>query len=142
MPDSSDIDQALITTLGSDATLLSLCPNGVYWDVSPQGSTRWVRVALIQPRDEWVFGGRAIEDNVYQVNAVMLSSANGNIKAAAARIEALLDQQTLTVSGYTCMAMFRDEELPRIRQTERDAENPDLLWFHRGIYLRVQMTLT
>jgi hypothetical protein len=130
MADSSDIDNALVAKLGADATLLALVPNGVYIDEAPAGATRFVIVSLVDEADVGRFGGRAIEDALYQVEARMLSTVAGaNVKAAAARIDVLLEQGTLTVSGYSLMALFRES---RIRLTEVDAADPSLRWFRRG----------
>jgi hypothetical protein len=140
MPDSSDIDAALVTTLSSDATLLGLCPNGVYIDEAPPGSTRFVIVSLFDARDTPVFGRRAIEHALYRVEARMLSTVPGaNIKAAAARIDVLLEDQPLTVTGYTWMALHREE---RVRFTEVDEVDPSIRWYHRGGVYRVQMSVT
>jgi hypothetical protein len=129
MADSSDIDNALVTKLAADATLLALCPNGVYVDEAPPGSTRFVIVSLVDENDEGIFGARAVEDALYQVEAQMLSTAGGNIKSAAARIDALLEQGTLTVAGYSVMALFRES---RIRLTEVDAVDNSIRWLRRG----------
>ena len=132
--DSSDIDNALIAKLGADATLPALVPNGVYWGEAPPSSTRFVVVSLADEEDVPMFGGRAFEDGLYLVKAVMLSTAGGDIKAAAARIDALLDQQPLTVSGYSVTSVRRES---RERQTEVDAVDASLRWFHRGGLYRV-----
>ena len=130
MADSSDIDNALVAKLGADATLLALAPNGVYVDEAPAGATRFVIVSLVDEADAGMFGGRAIEDALYQVEARMLSTVAGaNIKAAAARIDALLEQGTLTVAGYSVMALFRES---RIRMTEVDAIDTSIRWYRRG----------
>jgi len=130
MADSSDIDNALVTKLANDATLLALCPNGVYVDEAPPGSTRFVIVSLVEEADAGIFGARAFEDALYQVEAQMLSTVAGaNIKAAAARIDALLEQGTLTVAGYSLMALFRES---RIRLTEVDAADNAIRWYRRG----------
>jgi hypothetical protein len=130
MADSSDIDNALVAKLGADATLLALVPNGVYIDEAPAGATRFVIVSLVDEADGGMFGGRAIEDALYLVEARMLSTVAGaNIKAAAARIDVLLEQGSLTVAGYSLMALFRES---RIRLTEVDAADPSLRWFRRG----------
>lgn len=139
MSDSSDIDNALIAKLGADAALLALCPNGVYWDEAPPGSQRFVIVSLVDASDRAVFNRRAFEDALYQVEARMLSTAGGNIKAAAARIDALLEDQTLTVTGYAWMTMFRES---RLRGTEVDALDTAIRWYRRGGRYRVQMALT
>lgn len=137
--DSSDIDNALIVALGSDATLLALVPNGVFWDESPPGSTRFVIVSLVEEHDEIVFGGRSFEDALYEVEARMLSTVSGaNIKAAAARIDTLLDGATLTVAGYVTMTVRRES---RTRQTEVDAADPSIRWYRRGGQYRVVMSV-
>lgn len=137
--DSSDIDAAIVATLGADATLLSYCPNGVYVDEAPPGMKAFVIVSLVTEADEAVFGGRAIEDALYQVEARILSTvANANPKAAAARIDALLEDHALTVAGYACMTLHRES---RIRVTEVDALDPSLRWYRRGGNYRCQMSV-
>lgn len=140
--DSSNIDNAIVAMLGADATLLSASPNGVYFDVAPEHSTRFVIVSLLESNDESVFGGRAYEEYLYLVKAVQRSTEPNTIKAAAARIDVLLDDQPLgvgsplSVAGYTFMACFRES---RIRQTEVDPNDASILWHHRGGLYRVQM---
>jgi hypothetical protein len=130
MADSSDIDNALVAKLGADATLLALVPNGVYIDEAPAGATRFVIVSLVDEADGGIFGARAMEDALYLVEARMLSTVAGaNVKAAAARIDVLLEQGTLTVSGYSLMALFRES---RIRLTEVDGADPSIRWLRRG----------
>jgi len=138
MPDSSDIDQALIQRLSSDTTLLGLMPNGVYWEIAPVGSKQFVIVALLEAADEREYQARAFEDALYLVKAVELSTVTTkNIKAAAARIDTLLEEQVLTVTGYQPMACYRET---RIRTTERDEVDPSILWMHRGGHYRVVMS--
>jgi hypothetical protein len=138
MSDSSEIDNALVAKLGSDLVLLSLMPNGVYMDESPPGSTRFVIVSLLFAADEPVFGGRGYEDALYLVKAVALSTVGADMKAAAARIDVLLEDGDLVVPGYSHMAMFREE---RIRHTERDERDSSIRWYHRGGHYRVQQAV-
>jgi len=141
MPDSQDIDTALLTKLSGDATLLALLPNGVWFDEAPPGSKRFVVVSLVDENDEQRFGARAAEDARYLVKAVMLTTAsptaNADIKAAAARIDVLLDNQTLTATGYASMLVERES---RIRLTEVDDVDPTVRWYHRGGQYRVVMS--
>jgi hypothetical protein len=138
MADSSDIASALIAKLGSDTELLALCPNGVYWDQAPPGSTRFVIVSLVSAADLGVFGGRAIEEGIYLVEARMLSTVPGaNIKAAAARIDVLLEDQPLTVAGYVWSTTHRTEPT---RITEVDELDPSIRWFRRGGQYRIEMS--
>jgi hypothetical protein len=140
MADTSDIASALLAKLGSDAELLSLCPNGVYWDEAPPGSTRFVIVAFINAIDRGVFGRRAIEEGIYLVEARMLSTVQGaNIKRAAARIDELLEDQPLTVAGYTWSTMHR---LEPVRMTEVDEVDPSIRWHRRGGQYFIEMSHT
>lgn len=135
MPDSSAIDNALVTKLGGDATLLALMPNGAYFDVAPPGSTRFVIVSLANSHDEsMMMSARAFEEMTYLIKAVGRQTPSAPLpsnamKDAAARIDALLDDGTLTVPGYALMVMRRVE---RIRVTEVDETDESILWQHRG----------
>lgn len=138
MPDSSEIDNAIIARLGSDAALLALAPNGAYWEEAPPGSTRFVVVSLVDEVDEQEQGERAFEDALYAVEVRMLSTVSGaNPKAAAARIDALLDHQPLTAAGYAPMAIYRES---RIRLTEVDDLDSSIRWYRRGGNYRVVMS--
>lgn len=139
MADSSDIDAALVVKLASDATLTAFLQSStaVYIDIAPPNATKFVIVSLIEEHDVQQFGGRSFEDALYLVEARMLSTAGGNIKAAAARIDALLDGGTLTVAGYKLMLMQREE---RVRETEQDDVDPAILWHRRGGRYRLTMS--
>jgi len=140
MADSQDIDNALVTRLGADATLLALAPNGAYWDEAPAGSTRFVVVSLVDEDDVQQFGRRSFENALYAIEVRMLSTiAGANPKAAAARIDALLEDQPLTVPGYAPMAVFRES---RIRATEVDAGDTSIRWYRRGGHYRVVMSVS
>ncbi len=137
---SRDIDNALSAKLIGDATLMTLVPGGVYFDEGPANQTRYVVVSLVTPSDTRMFGGRAFEENIYLVKAVMRSDSGGNIAAAEARIDALLEDGTLTVPGYTLACMQRFPDIPRIRTTERDDKDASLIWQHAGGYYEVWMS--
>lgn len=129
MPDSSDVDNALILKLLGDSVLMALTPDGVFFDEAAQGKTRFVIVSLVNEDDAQMFQNRAYEDALYLVKAVALSTSGANIKAAAARIDALLEGGTLTVAGYTLMTMHRES---RVRYTEVDDIDRSIRWEHRG----------
>lgn len=142
MPDSSNIDNAIVAKLGADLTLLGLMPNGVYPDEAPQDSTRFVIVSLIDEVDAQAFNARAFEDALYLVKAVARkkdTDPTPNVQAAAARIDALLENATLTVTGYRTMTVHREA---RIRITEVDEVDASIRWFHRGGQYRVVMSST
>lgn len=134
--DSSEIDAAILARL-NDPTLAGYMPNGVYFDEAPPGSTRFVIVSLITEFDEQGEDGRVYEDALYMVKAVGLSTASPNMKAAAYRIDQLLNDFVLTPTGYTTMACFRES---RVRAIEVDDHDATIRWFHRGGRYRVMMS--
>lgn len=145
MPDSSDIDNALVAKLLADTGaggVLTLMPDGVFFEeagasmVHGGQAKQFVIVSLVDEQDRPIFEGRASEDALYLVKAVELSTvAVKNIKAAAARIDVLLDPQpplpraTLTVPGFALMVMRRES---RVRRKEVDALDASVRWEHRG----------
>lgn len=139
MSDSSAIDNALVAVLLGDATLQGLMPDGVYFDEAKQGATRFVIVSLVEEADQAVFGGRAYEDALYLVKAVEMSASGSNVAQAAARIDVLLEDRSLTAAGYTWMTVYRES---RIRYTEVDEIDRSIRWQHRGGRYRVQLSVT
>ena len=150
MRNSSDLDAALVARLGSDPALLALCPNGVYFNTAPAGSTRFVIVGIADTNDVPMQGGggRAIEATLYAVEARMLVLAGDDpnaINEAAARIDELLEDQPLLapgspaeqVPGYAWMYLSREG---RLREIEQDAINPNIRWFRRGGHYRLMMS--
>jgi hypothetical protein len=127
--DSSEIDNALMAKLLGDATLQGLMPDGVYWGVAAPGRTRFVIVSLVIAQDVQQFVKRSYEDVLYVVKAVASSMSGGDVKAAAARIDALLENGTLSIPGYALMTLYREE---RIRDTEFDDVDSSIRWQHRG----------
>jgi hypothetical protein len=137
-PDSSAIDAALIDRLYQDPTLKALMPDGVYMDQAPPNAQRFVIVSLIDEADVPKFGGRAYEDHLFLVKAVALSTSGANVKGATHRIDELLEDQPLTVAGYTWMAIHRER---RIRYTEVDEIDASIRWYHRGGQYRCQFSI-
>ena len=136
--DSSEIDNALVAKLASDSELLAMMPNGIYYGLAAEGSTRFVLVTLETATDIAQFGGRAIEERYYLIEAVGLSSTNPAMQQAAARIDQLLEDQPLTIDGYDWMTTYRIE--PRRAPTEPDESNRSLRWFRRGGVYKVAAT--
>lgn len=139
MADSGLIDRALVSVLASDATLMALVPDGVFFDQAPANAARFVIVSLLAEIDVQQFRGRAFEEATYLVEARMLSTAGGDVQAAAARIDVLLEGATLTATGYTTVLVTREE---RLRRTEADEIEPTIRWFRRGGRYRVVMAAT
>lgn len=132
MPDSAEIDEAIIGKLVADGALTTLMPHGVFKDIaggSPTNPpTRFVIVTLMSALDDHMFNARAFETAVYLVKAVEKGMSGLNADNAAARIDQLLEQGTLSITGYSLMALRRTE---RIGITEVDEQTGDR-WQHRG----------
>lgn len=140
MADSSDIHAALIAVLQNDAVLQALLPDGVYMDESARTDAKqFVIVTLNDSHDEAIFGRRGWEDKLYQVVAISRSGILTNMKAAAARIDVLLEDVPLVVAGYAWMKTAREREIDVRRRDDLDKA---MVWFVRGGFYRVQMSLT
>ena len=143
MADSSAVDTAVITHLAGDATLAALLPGGVHFGLAPQGKTAFALVTIDETADVAVFAEtaaarRAIEVITYAVAAVVQTSAMGPATQAAARIDALLADQPLTVPGYGWLSTVR---VDRIRDPgELDPSDKSIRWQHHGGRYRVQVT--
>jgi hypothetical protein len=138
MPDSAAIDAAIVSKLLADATLMALATDGVYIDEAAQNAKKFVIVSLVDESDAQQFGGRAFEDALYLVKFVELSTTSANAKTAAARIDTLLEQGTLTATGYGLMMMRREARL--VPQVEVDEADPSIRWQHRGGHYRIVMS--
>src|SRR4029453_6900280 len=133
MPDSTEIDKALIARLRGGATLTGLLPDGVHWNEAPQGKTKFAIVSMVITLDRAQRAPpgprRAGGGLLYLVKAVALGVSRARACQAAARIDALLEDQPLTITGYTCAALAREE---RIDDTEIDDLDASIRWQHRG----------
>jgi hypothetical protein len=139
VPDSSDLEAALVGLLQNDPTLKGLLPDGVYFDVAPQSARQFAVVSLVDETDEDTYDGRAYEDGLYAVKAVEFSTVTTkNIKPAAARIDQLLIDALFTAPGYAEITVGREK---RIRYTEVDDVDRSIRWSHRGAQYRVMGTL-
>ncbi len=127
--DPSEVELAIVARLEGDAALLALMPGGVWMDVAPKGKTAIVIVSLATHVDEDSLEGSAFEASTYLVKAVERAASGLNVKAAAARIHALLQRVPLTITNYTHMLTRRRE---RVRYTEVDEVDQDMRWQHRG----------
>jgi hypothetical protein len=138
LPDSGEIDNALVNVLSADAELLALVPDGVYFDEAPQGMDAFALISLVEGIVLTQMGAaterRAAESCEYIVKAVMLSGSSANARKAAARIDELLEDQPLAITGFTCLSVNRTA---RIRDTEVDSVDATIRWQHRGGHYRI-----
>lgn len=140
--DSTLVDDALIAKLLNDSQLRSLCPDGVWSDQAGEGKERFVIISLVEHSDVPVFEGRAFENALYLVKAV-IKNGKGDIKAASARIDAILSGADgrgaiIPVPDFGELSVVREA---RVRYTEVDDQTPALRWLHRGGRYRVHASL-
>jgi len=128
---------AVYTKVAGDAQLKTLLPDGVYWDVSASGKTRVVILKLMNHEATDMFGHCAFEQPIYLVKAVEFSTSKLNVLNAAKRIDALLNNQPLTITGYTLMTT---QLMECVEYNEPDTANPDGRWQHCGAMYRVTVS--
>lgn len=140
MASSGAVDTALVGKLTADATLAGLAPGGVYFEVAPQGVAEpFVVVQQMTHEDSYQLArSAAFESFLYLVKAVQASTSGATVQACADRIQALLQNGSLSATGYVLTLMQREE---RIRYVEID-EQRDQRYQHRGGLYRVQVEAT
>ncbi|NBQ42796.1 MAG: DUF3168 domain-containing protein [Mycobacteriaceae bacterium] len=131
------VDVAIVTALASDSQLTTLAPGGVFRGTAPQGVNQpFVIVDLVTHADALqMANSNAYESALYMVKAVHASTSGVAAQAAADRIHALLNQATLTATGYDWMSCVREE---RVAYTEVD-DASDRRYQHRGGMYRVMV---
>jgi hypothetical protein len=140
LPDTSDIDAAIMTRLSSDAALMGITSDGVWWDISPQGKRRFVIVSRASHEDVYAMTGAEDpapplwERPTYLVKAVIVDTSALDAIAAAKRIHQLLQTEGgLVITGYALMLCHRVE---RVRYAEID-EQSNQRWNHHGGHYEV-----
>lgn len=125
------LEVALFGRLGADATLVALL--GAATEIYPDRAGRSVVfpyiVYTLQPgsTDEYTYGRRAYEELDYLIKAVDAGVDSTAADAIMERVDALLTNQALTVTGYT---LGRAHRLGRVNYPET-ADAGDQ-YVHRG----------
>jgi hypothetical protein len=132
MANPAAIYTALAAKALADAPLMALMPDGVYRDIAASGKTRFIIISKASDFRAYMFGGVAYEEVTYLVKAVEFGTSGTNAANAAARILTLLQDGTLTITGYTLMRMQLAEDGGMVEYVEPDEANLDARWQHRG----------
>lgn len=112
-----NLDAAIMDTLNV-ASLLTLATGGVYNSVAPQETEPPYVVfqAMSEVDDDYSFSGRG-EDAVYMAKAISRSPWPKEANTINTQINALLQDATLSITGYAQLlcrrteAVFMDEDL-------------------------------
>jgi hypothetical protein len=138
MINAAAIERALIGVLAGDAELATLLPDGVFWDLAEQGSTRFAIVSLSVSRAQAEFHDLdSFRTLVYGVKAVIQSTSTVAVADADARIQALLDRQPIPLPPETGAGLMLIRWLDRIRYTETVDTG---VWQHGGARYEVTVT--
>lgn len=108
MSDSSAVDIAVVGYLNADATLLTVAPGRAWMDEVPQAAVDpHVLVAVESDPDVQHFRGTAYEVHWYAIEALDRSSTTAGVRAAYARIHALMQDAAFAITGYTLLKCVR-----------------------------------
>ena len=129
LADTSDVDAAVINALQTDAALMALTPDGVFWDYAPTGSTRYVVVQQDDHVQSYVQQSVLWERILYSVISVIQSASGTESKAAAARIRQILQDARFPIPNY---AIVKCDEAGRIPRRVEIDEETDQRWQWRG----------
>lgn len=126
---SSDaIEDALVTALALDATLVGLAPGGVWQDIAPDHVSEtfvvWAQMSANDTRVQASTNQRKLED--VQVMVKALATSRESARAAAVRIDAILEGVRLTITGYRARSLGRIERVSYVERTDVET------WYHRG----------
>ena len=138
MIDANEVERALIGKLSGDPTLTGLLPDGVYFDLARQGSTRFLIVSLSTSRllDE-LNDAETFRAYVYGIKSVVLGTSGTTSAAADKRIQELIDRQPLTLPPAAGASLMVARYVDRIRYSE--IANGET-YQHRGA--RYEITVT
>jgi hypothetical protein len=137
-----DVDATLLAKLQADAALVALVPDGIYFGEAKTAALKFCQVAQIHQDNDDMFEAVAFESILYQIKVVIQNTSAVPAIDAAKRIEAVMRALTpasFTPANYRLMSVQRTM---RIRYTERDKANADLIWQHHGAQYDVRMVPT
>ncbi|MEP7304214.1 MAG: hypothetical protein ABJA98_01725 [Acidobacteriota bacterium] len=137
MPESFRVTNALLEKLRADAALMALMPDGAWFAEAPPGATRFVIVSAIASPITPMFGGPAYVDKLYGLDARALSTMNGDVQAAASRLNALVDGGDLVVDDWGVMVMRVVEDFELV--VEVDDVDASIRWNRCGGQVQVMV---
>ena len=131
----NEIRKALYARLAGDAALTALLatPTSIYHSVAPQDAqTPFVTLAKQAGDPRWQFAGAHVQSEVWTVKAVDQNSTASRVEDIAARVDVLLTDAPLTVTGRVLLAIYRASD---VEYTETSGGD---LFFHVGAMFRVE----
>lgn len=102
------LEEAIYRTLDDDTTLSGMAPGGVWRSVAPASATGTVVVFdMLSSADDYVLAQRATTTCLYTIKAVTPGTSSAPAWNAAGRIDDLLSDQDITLTGAVLMSCRR-----------------------------------
>ena len=114
----SAASEAICAALRADSQLAILAPGGVYPNIAPEGTSYPYVVVSAQspPLDNYTFGGSAYQSSVYLIKVVDENLNPAPAEDARARVQAVLQDGSLTISGQTLLMIRRRQQMPELAE--------------------------
>lgn len=115
------VGSAIRSALVADSTITSTYGvSGVHMDLAPDGAAYpFVTFALVTAPDIYTFGTRAWTDGMWQVRAWDDRASTGRVASIVERVDEVLTDQALSVSGHRTLVVRRIETLPTLPEIDR-----------------------
>jgi hypothetical protein len=131
----SAVETMLATVLGTDATLTTLAPGGVWRDIAPQGVVGTIVVfSFVSAPDDYTLKVRAKTDYTWLIKALAPGESSAPAQAAADRIDVLLNDTTPKLTDGRILNMRRD------RRTSMSEALGGETYQHVGGYYLIQVS--
>lgn len=116
----AQIGSALVTAITGDSTITStLGVTGAHMDLAPDtASYPFVTLSFITGPDIYTFGTRAWTDGLWQIRAWDSRPSTKRVADVMERIDTVLTDQTLTVTGYRTLIVRRMETIPTLPEID------------------------
>lgn len=131
---NTDVGTAMGTVTGS---LNNLGATGVYRIYAPQAATTpFILFNEQSGVDTWTFADRERKSLLYQVKAVGAGHSGSAVAAMNDRLDTLLNDQPLTLTGWTCKRIRRESDI------EYGEEANGVIYHHVGGLFRIDVEPT
>ena len=133
------VDAGMYTALNADmgtatGSLGDLGATAAYRMIAPQtASLPYVVFNQQAGTDSWTMADRSHRSLIYQVQAVGDGHSGSVVSAMNDRLDAVLNDKPLTLSGYTCKRIRRESDVEYVENTD------GVLYHHIGGLFRVDV---
>ncbi len=114
---------AIHTALAGDSTLTSTYGvSGVHADIAPRHATYpFLTFGLVTAPDHYTFGQRSWTEGYWQVRAWDDRPSTERVALIMGRVDAVLTDGTLPITGFRTLLVRRDDSLPTMAEIDTDS---------------------